>query len=275
MKSKVLLATALLLILISASLFTYPEVSKQVVQGQNDIAISRFDKTAGNVQGDNGDNAGDGDGSDDGNGSSYSTYEEAAADGAVNDEGYLINDYGEVISDYPVVFQKDLDRLYRDSAAYNAALNERQDMDVDFSVSALDLTNYGVFDGIYGYISAPSIGLNIPIFLGAGEYNMACGGAHLYHTSLPLGGESTNTVIAGHTGYFGMIVFDYLPLLSEGDIVSVTTYFDTLDYRVTAQKEITATETNDLYISKGKDLLTLITCARMGKTRCEVICERA
>ena len=166
MKSKVLLATALLLILISASLFTYPEVSKQVVQGQNDIAISRFDKTAGNVQGDNGDNAGDGDGSDDGNGSSYSTYEEAAADGAVNDEGYLINDYGEVISDYPVVFQKDLDRLYRDSAAYNAALNERQDMDVDFSVSALDLTNYGVFDGIYGYISAPSIGLNILAAIG-------------------------------------------------------------------------------------------------------------
>ena len=275
MRNKVLLSIALLLILVSASLFTYPEVSKQVVQGQNDIAISRFDKTAENVQGDNGDNAGDCDGGVDGNGSSYSTYEEAAEDGAVNDEGYLINDYGEVISDYPVVFQKDLDRLYRDSAAYNAALNERQDMDVDFSVSALDLTNYGVFDGIYGYISAPSIGLNIPIFLGAGEYNMACGGAHLYHTSLPLGGESTNTVIAGHTGYFGMIVFDYLPLLSEGDIVSVTTYFDTLDYRVVAKKEITATETNDLYISKGKDLLTLITCARMGKSRYEVICERA
>lgn len=272
MRNKVLLAVALLLIVASASLFTYPEVSKQVVQGQNDVMISRFDKTAENVQGDDGGKDGE---SDDGNGSSYSTYEEAAEDGAVNDEGYLINDYGEVISDYPVVFQKDLDRLYRDSAAYNAALNERQDMDVDFSVSALDLTNYGVFDGIYGYISAPSIGLNIPIFLGAGEYNMACGGAHLYHTSLPLGGESTNTVIAGHTGYFGMIVFDYLPLLSEGDIVSVTTYFDTLDYRVVAKKEITATETNDLYISKGKDLLTLITCARMGKSRYEVICERA
>ena len=275
MRNKVLLSIALLLIFVSASLFTYPEVSKQVVQGQNDIAISRFDKTAENVQGDNGDNAGDGDGSDDGNGSSYSTYEEAAADGAVNDEGYLINDYGEVISDYPVVFQKDLDRLYRDSAAYNAALNERQDMNVDFAVPALDLTDYGIFDGIYGYISAPSIGLNIPIFLGAGEYNMACGGAHLYHTSLPLGGESTNTVIAGHTGYFGMIVFDYLPLRSEGDIVSVTTYFDTLDYCVVAKKEITATETNDLYILKGKDMLTLITCAKMGKSRYEVICERA
>ena len=67
---------------------------------------------------------------------------------------------------------------------------------------------------------------------------MAWGSAHLYHTSLPLGGESTNTVIAGHTGYFGRTAFDYLPQLSEGDIVSVTTYFDTLNYRVAAKKEI-------------------------------------
>ena len=272
MRNKILLAIALLLILISASLFTYPEVSKQVVQGQNDVVISRFDKIAGNVQGDDGGKDGE---SDNGHDIGYSTYEEAAADGAVNDEGYLINDDGEIVSEYPVVFQMDLDRLYEDSVAYNAALNERQDMETDFSVSALDLTDYGIFDGIYGYVSAPSIGLNIPLYLGAGDYNMAWGSAHLYHTSLPLGDENTNTVIAGHTGYFGRTVFDYLPQLSEGDIVSVTTYFDTLDYRVVTKKEITATETNDLYITKGKDLLTLITCARMGKSRYEVICERA
>ncbi|MBQ1585931.1 MAG: hypothetical protein II082_01520, partial [Ruminococcus sp.] len=136
MRNKVLLSIALLLILISASLFTYPEVSKQVVQGQNDVVISRFDKTAENVQGDDGGKDGE---SDNGNDSGYSTYEEAAADGAVNDEGYLINDDGEIVSDYPVVFQMDLDRLYEDSVAYNAALNERQDMETDFSVSALDL----------------------------------------------------------------------------------------------------------------------------------------
>ena len=163
MRNKVLLLVALLLILVSASLFTYPEVSKQVAQGQNDVVISRFDKTisrfdktAENVQGDDGGKDGE---SDNGNDSGYSTYEEAAEAGAVNDEGYLIDDDGEVISDYPVVFQMDLDRLYQDSAAYNAALNERQDMNVDFAVPALDLTDYGIFDGIYGYISAPSIGL--------------------------------------------------------------------------------------------------------------------
>lgn len=204
MRSKVLLAIALLLILVSALLFTYPEVSKQVAQGQNDVVISRFDKTAENVQSDDG---GKDSGDDDDSDSGYSSYEAAAEDGAVNDEGYLINDDREVISDYPVVFQMDLDRLYQDSAAYNTALNERQDMNVDFSVAALDLIGYGIFDGIYGYVSAPSIGLNIPLYLGASESNMAWGGAHLYHTSLPLGGESTNTVIAGHTGYFGRTVF--------------------------------------------------------------------
>ena len=118
MRNKILLAIALLLILISASLFTYPEVSKQVVQGQNDVVISRFDKIAGNVQGDDGGKDGE---SDNGHDIGYSTYEEAAEDGAVNDEGYLINNDGEVITDYPVVFQMDLDRLYEDSVAYNAA----------------------------------------------------------------------------------------------------------------------------------------------------------
>ena len=94
--------------------------------------ISRFDKTAGNVQGDDG---GKDDESDNGHDSGYSTYEEAAADGAVNDEGYLINDDGEIVSDYPVVFQMDLDRLYEDSVAYNAALNERQDMELTTAFS--------------------------------------------------------------------------------------------------------------------------------------------
>ena len=148
-------------------------------------------------------------------------------------------------------------------------------MDVDFSDAALDLTDYGIYDGVYGYINASTIGLNVPIYLGASDGNMAWGGSHLMNTSLPLGGESTNTVIAGHTGYFGMVIFDYIPQLDIGDTVSVTTYFDTLDYRVISKKEITETETNDLYIENGKDLLTLITCARMGKARYEVVCERS
>ena len=255
MRYKVLAVVALILVTVSLLLFAYPNVSKQVIQKKNDEIIEHFDEITDDVQ--------DGD------------REEAIEDGVINEDGYLINDSGEILSDYPVVFQKDLDRLYEDSVAYNEVLKDRQDLDVDFSNAALDLTDYGIYDGVYGYINAPAIGLNVPIYLGASDGNMAWGGSHLMNTSLPLGGESTNTVIAGHTGYFGMVVFDYIPSLNIGDTVSVTTYFDTLDYRVISKKEITATETNDIYIVKGKDLLTLITCARMGKSRYEVVCERA
>lgn len=255
MRYKVLAVVALILVTVSLSLFAYPNVSKQVIQKKNDEIIEQFDEITDDVQ--------DGD------------REEAIEDGMINEDGYLIDDNGEIVSDYPVVFQKDLDRLYQDSVAYNEALKDRQDLDVDFSAAALDLTDYGIYDGVYGYINAPAIGLNVPIYLGASDGNMAWGGSHLMNTSLPLGGESTNTVIAGHTGYFGMVVFDYIPSLDTGDTVSVTTYFDTLNYRVISKKEITATETNDIYIVKGKDLLTLITCARMGKSRYEVVCERS
>ena len=255
MRYKILAVVALILVTVSLSLFAYPNVSKQVIQKKNDEIIEQFDEITDDVQ--------DGD------------REEAIEDGVINEDGYLIDDNGEIVSDYPVVFQKDLDRLYQDSVAYNEALKDRQDLDVDFSDAALDLTDYGIYDGVYGYINAPAIGLNVPIYLGASDGNMAWGGSHLMNTSLPLGGESSNTVIAGHTGYFGMVVFDYIPSLDIGDTVSVTTYFDTLNYRVISKKEITATETNDIYIVKGKDLLTLITCAKMGKARYEVVCERS
>jgi LPXTG-site transpeptidase (sortase) family protein len=43
---------------------------------------------------------------------------------------------------------------------------------------------------------------------------------------------------------------------------------------VVSKKEIGATDTDDLYIVKGKALLTLLTCARCGTARYEVICER-
>ena len=255
MRNKLLAVIALILVLVSLSLFAYPNISKELIQKQNDEIIDHFDKTSEDIQ--------DGD------------RDEALENGEINEDGYLIDDSGQIISDYPVVFQKDLDRLYEDSVAYNEALKDRQDLDVDFSDAALDLTDYGIYDGVYGYINAPAIDLNVPIYLGASEGNMAWGGSHLMNTSLPLGGKSTNTDIAGHTGYFGMVVFDYIPSLSVGDTVSVTTYFDTLNYRVISKKEITATDTNDVYIVKGKDLLTLITCARMGKSRYEVVCERA
>ena len=167
------------------------------------------------------------------------------------------------------------------AADYNATLVPGTQSGDSFSQEAIReaAENYDSLlnmagDGIMGYVEIPMIRVDLPIYHGTDTETLDVGIGHLLGTSLPVGGESTNTVLAGHTGYLGMIVFDYIPSLSVGDTVSVKTYFDTLDYRVISKKEITETETNDLYIEKGKDLLTLITCARMGKARYEVVCER-
>ena len=255
MKRKICAAIAVILIVASLVVFIYPDISKTANRKKNDEITERFNQVVDDVQ----------DGS----------REDAKENGIVNDDGYLIDDNGGVISQYPVVYQADIDRLYADSVAYNERLKEHQDMDdTYFSDEVLNLSDYGIYDGVYGYITAPTIGLNAPIYLGASENNMAWGAAHLMNTSLPTGGESTNVSLAGHTGYFGRVVFDNIPYLNEGDIVSITTYFGTLNYRVISKKEISSTEINDIYVVKGKDLLTLLTCARMGRARYQVTCER-
>lgn len=246
---------ALVLVISAISFAVYPSVSVHEAQRENNQIIEKFDDVIEKVQNGN--------------------REDAADDGIINDDGYLIDDKGEVISEAPVIFRADLDRLYSDCSLYNESLIRHQDMKTNFSWSALDLNRYGIKDNVFGYITASSIGLNVPIFLGASFDNMARGCAHLMNTSLPIGGIGTNAVLAGHTGYIGRMVFDYIPRLNIGDIVSITTCFGTKDYRVTSKKEIGATETNDLYIVKDKDLLTLLTCARYGTARYEVICERA
>ena len=254
MKSKTLRISAILLIISAIALFLYPNISKLIMKEKNIEIIKRFDRISEEQQ--------------------ESSYDQDAETGFVDTEGYLIDENGELLYEFPATPNFDLDSLYSDSIRYNELLREHQDLNCDFSQAALDLSDYYIYDGVYGYISAPTIGMYLPIYLGADDSNMASGAAHLNNTSLPLGDTDTNAVFAGHTGYFGRTVFDYLPRLDIGDIISVTTFFETLDYKVVSAKEIEDTGIEDIYIRNGKDLITLITCADMGESRFEVVCER-
>ena len=142
---------------------------------------------------------------------------------------------------------------------------------------ALNLSSYGITSGVYGYISAPSIGMELPIYLGGNDENMALGGAHMTYTSLPVGGKSTNCVLSGHSGYIGRIFFDYIPSLSIGDAITVENYWNTLTYKVIDKQIHKKDESADCYITEGRDLLTLITCVPNGHDgfdRFYLICER-
>ena len=175
----------------------------------------------------------------------------------------------------------DFDRLYSDSIAYNENLKKHQHElltnEQSYQFPALNLSSYGITSGVYGYISAPSIGLELPIYLGGNDDNMALGTAHMTYTSLPVGGKSTNCVLSGHSGYVGRIFFDYIPSLGIGDEITVENYWDTLTYRVIDKQIHKKDESADCYITEGRDLLTLITCVSNGHggfDRFYLICER-
>lgn len=175
----------------------------------------------------------------------------------------------------------DSQKLYEDSVAYNRKLKSNQSNLLtnkeSYTYSALKLTDYGITNGVYAYITADSIGLNVPVYLGANNSNMAYGAAHLCYTSLPTGGKDSNVVLSGHTGYIGRWIFDSIPSLKTGDTVTVKNYWGDVKYKVVSKVTRSPNDGQDMYIDKGKDKLTLITCVSDGKggfNRCVVICER-
>ena len=163
------------------------------------------------------------------------------------------------------------------SLQYNESLKQNQNLLLtgkNYAYAALDLTRYGIDNNLYGYVSAPSIGLELPIYLGANDETMSLGAGHLCYTSLPTGGESTNAVLAGHTGYIGRWLFDSVTNLNVGDSVDVNTYFGKLHYTVTKIFDKAPNDSGMIFIEKGKDKLTLITCIHGGTARRVVVCER-
>lgn len=195
-----------------------------------------------------------------------------------SDNGFVILDNGDSsnIGETP-----DFNRLYTDSVAYNENLKKHQTEllvnEWSYQKPSLNLSNYGIYSGVYGYISAPSIGMELPIYLGGNDDNMALGAAHMTYTSLPIGGESTNCVLSGHSGYIGRIFFDYIPNLNLGNEIIVENYWNTLKYKVIDKQINKSYESAACYITEGKDLLTLITCisnGRGGFDRFYVIAER-
>ena len=99
----------------------------------------------------------------------------------------------------------------------------------------------------------------------------------LGNTSAPIGGMSTNCVVAGHRGWYGADYFRHIDRLQAGDTVTITSLWETLTYAVVDMKIIQPDQVDKIKIQPGRDLLTLITChpyASGGRQRLVVYCER-
>ena len=142
---------------------------------------------------------------------------------------------------------------------------------------AADLTAYGIEDEIIGVLEIPTMQLTMPVYLGASDAHLAAGAAVLGNTSAPIGGDSTNCVIAGHRGWKGADYFRHIDRLAVGDTVTLTNLWETLTYTAADIQIIQPHEVDKIKIQPNRDLLTLITChpyASGGKQRYVVYCER-
>lgn len=274
MWKKVLAVIAGILLLAGLGLILFPPVSNFIGQKKADAIVESFDKKAENVA----------ETVTTEDGKTISSLEQAKEQGYVDEEGYPVTTVrysgGSVYYGDRIVYRLDLDRLLADSLAYNKRLLTGQGTEdtIRYDRQVFDLRKYGIDDGIYAYLSIDAIGMRLPVYLGANDEQMGYGAAHLYGTSLPVGDNSTNVAIAGHTDYIGRIFFDNIRKLEVGDDVSITTYWETVDYEVIDYKVVEPDESDDLLIQKDRQLLTLITCIYAGSPdtfdRYLVICEK-
>ena len=113
-------------------------------------------------------------------------------------------------------------------------------------------------------VKIPSIDVNLPIYHGTETATLDKGVGHLFGTALPVGGESTHTVLTGHTGLGTATMFDQLTSLKEGDVFYIEVPGRHLKYQVTDIRVVLPNETETLNKVEGKDLATLITCTPYG-----------
>lgn len=124
------------------------------------------------------------------------------------------------------------------------------------------LDPYG--DGMMGYLEIPAIDLSLGIYHGTSAEVLKNGVGHLENSSLPIGGESTHSVLSAHTGLPDKKLFTDLVLLEEGDTFYIHVLDDILAYEVDNIDVVTPEETESLRIVAGEDYVTLVTCTPYG-----------
>lgn len=124
-------------------------------------------------------------------------------------------------------------------------------------------------DGVMGYLSIPKINIRLAIYHGTSEESLQTGIGHLNGTKLPIGGESTHSVLAAHRGLPSARLFTDIDQLEAGDKFYIHVLDEVLAYKVDqilpmVDKDDHETLEKALQIEEGKDQVTLFTCTPYG-----------
>ena len=159
--------------------------------------------------------------------------------------------------DYSAIFQAAYD--------YNEALSQTEYQFRDYK----DIPGYHEAlkvegTNIIGYVKIDKIGVELPVYHGTSAEVLNIGVGHLEGSSLPVGGESTHSVMSAHRGLPSAKLFTDLDRLEYGDTFQITILDQVLTYQVDQVKVVTPREVDELMIADGKDYCTLFTCTPYG-----------
>ena len=119
-------------------------------------------------------------------------------------------------------------------------------------------------DSIMATLFIPCIGVKMPVYHGTSDEVLQKGIGHLATTSLPIGGESTHSVLSGHTGLPSIQILDNLEKVKIGDYFIIRVLGEDHAYEVYDIDTVLPTETDSLTIQPDQDLCTLVTCTPYG-----------
>ena len=185
----------------------------------------------------------------------------------VYNQNQVINDYNSQIVELDEQLLKDIEQS---AQQYNEVLAQasveqsadKESQPVSSNLSYSELLN--VSNEQMGYIVIPKISLNQPIYHGTSDAVLDRGIGHMENTSLPVGGENTHSVLTGHTGVPGMMLFTDLEKMEVGDKFYIKVLNKVLAYEVDSINVVLPNVTEYFKIVEGEALVTLVTCTPYG-----------
>lgn len=179
----------------------------------------------------------------------------------------MIGSYEEEVAELP---DEKKNELLEEAREYNAQHKQNVIMDAfgdenDYVLTHPYDTMLAVDDsGMMCYLEIPRIGEKMVVFHGISAKVLEKGVGHIEGTSLPVGGESTHSVMSAHRGLPSAKLFTDLDTMVVGDQFYIHVLDEHLAYEVDEINVVLPEEVSLLDIVPGEDLCTLVTCTPYG-----------
>lgn len=180
-----------------------------------------------------------------------------------------------VITEYETVVEvmdnKDTQAALTLARDYNRELLEQSCSVAGFSVSGAPTPDEAILTaldptggGMLATLEIPAIDVILPVYYGTQSTTLTAGVGVVEGSSLPVGGEGSHAVLAGHSGLASSRLLSDLDQLTRGDMFFLRVLDETLAYEVDQISVVPPDDVSQIGIDPQGDYVTLLTCTPYG-----------